>query len=239
MSTIIDRMFKAGAHYGTPKSRRHPTIAKFIFGKKESVEILDLEKTSVLLSKALAFISDIAKSGKQIIIVGGKSEARDAVKNAGITLKLPYVDGRWLGGTLTNFTEIKRRIEKFTKLIDDRNKGTLVSKYTKKERLLIDREIANFERFFHGIVDMKEMPKAMLVVDPRKEKNAIKEAKDMGIPVIAIMGADCNLRDSLFPIVGNDSSKASIEFFMGEVIKAWNEGKSASATPASTVAPKN
>jgi small subunit ribosomal protein S2 len=222
-------MFKAGAHYGTPKSRRHPTISPFIFGKKESVEILDLEKTSVLLNKALAFISEIAKSGKQMIIVGGKNEVRDAVKNTGVSLKLPYVDGRWLGGTLTNFPEIKKRIEKFTKLMDERSKGGL-TKYTKKERLLIDREIANFERFFHGIVDMKEMPKAMLVVDPRKEKIAIKEAQDMGIPVIAILGADCNIKDALYPIVGNDSSKASIEFFMSEISKAWNDGKASAST---------
>jgi len=233
MSTIIDNMFKAGAHYGTPRSRRHPGVTPYIYGKKDDVEIFDLEKTSVLLEKAKNFVTEIAKTGKQIIIVGGKSEARDSVKNAGLTLDLPYVDGRWIGGTLTNFPEVKKRVEKFQKIIEDKAKGLLV-KYTKKERLMIDREIADFDKTFHGIVNMKEMPKAMFVIDPRKEKIAVKEAKDMGIPVIALIGADCNVKDALYPIIGNDASKSSVEFFVSEFIKAWNAGVTNAGTTNST-----
>ncbi|MDO8575223.1 MAG: 30S ribosomal protein S2 [bacterium] len=221
---IIDSMFKAGAHFGTAKSRRHPTASPYIFGRKNNVEIFDLEKTVLLLEKAKAFISSVAKENKQIILVGGKSESREAIRNAGMSLALPYVDGRWIGGTFTNFGEIRKRIEKFQKLIEDREKGAL-GKYTKRERLMIDREIANFEKNFAGIVTMKELPKAMFVIDPRKEKNAIKEAKDMNIPIITLAGADCNLKDALYPIVGNDASKSSIEFFVSEFIKAWNAGK--------------
>ncbi|MCX6716537.1 MAG: 30S ribosomal protein S2 [Candidatus Taylorbacteria bacterium] len=221
---IIDSMFKAGAHFGTSKSRRHPTAAPFIFGRKNQVEIFDLEKTIPLLEKAKSFLTSISKDGKQILLVGGKSEARDAIRNAGLTLALPFVDGRWIGGTLTNFGEIRKRMDKFTKLIDDRDKG-LLTKYTKRERLMIDRQIANFERYFGGIVSMKELPKALFIVDPRKEKTAVKEAHDMGIPVVSVLGGDCNVKDALYPIVGNDASKSSIEFFVSEFVKAWNEGK--------------
>lgn len=218
-------MFKAGAHFGTSKTRRHPSVADYIFGRKNNVEIFDLEKTLPLLEKAKAFISNIAKDGKQILIVGGKSEARSVVRNTGMSLLLPYVDGRWLGGTLTNFSEIRKRIDKFTKLIEEREKG-LLAKYTKRERLMIDRDIANFEKYFSGIISMKELPKALFVIDPRNEKTAVKEAKDLGIPVIALCGADCNIKEALYPIVGNDASRSSIEFFVKEFINAWNAGKS-------------
>jgi small subunit ribosomal protein S2 len=222
--TGIDGMFKAGAHFAFGKSRRHPTAAPYIFGAKNNVEIFDLEKTSKLLAHAAEFIKTIAKEGKSILIVGGKSEARTTVKNAGETLGMPFVDGRWIGGTLTNFKEIRKRVEKMERLMSEREKGEL-AKYTKKERLLIDREIANLERFFSGIVPMKELPKALFVVDPKKEYTAVKEAKDIGIPVIALSGSDCDISEADYPIVGNDSSKSSIEFFVREIVNAYNEGK--------------
>ena len=221
---MIESMFKAGAHFAFSKSRRHPAVAKYIFGAKNKVEIFDLEKTQALLEKAKAFIHTLAKEGKTILIVGGKSEARAAVKASAETLSLPFVDGRWIGGTLTNFIQIRKRVEKMERLTSEREKGEL-AKYTKKERLLIDREIANLERFFSGIVSMKELPKAILVVDPKKEHTAIKEAQDIGIPVIAIAGSDCDITVANYPIIGNDSSKTSIEFFMNEVVKAYQAGK--------------
>ena len=114
----------------------------------------------------------------------------------------------------------------FEKLTGEREKGEL-AKYTKKERLLIDREIANLDRFFSGIVSMKELPKALFVIDPRKEKNAVKEAQDMNIPVIALLGSDCNMKEVDYPIVGNDASVASIKFFVNEITKAYSEAKKA------------
>ncbi|MEI6057385.1 MAG: 30S ribosomal protein S2 [bacterium] len=221
---MIESMFKAGAHFAFSKSRRSPTVAKYIFGAKNKVEIFDLEKTQALLEKAKAFVHSLAKEGKTILIVGGKSEARAAVKASAETLSLPFVDGRWIGGTLTNFVQIRKRVEKMERLTSEREKGEL-AKYTKKERLLIDREIANLERFFSGIVSMKELPKAILVVDPKKEHTAIKEAQDIGIPVIAVAGSDCDITVANYPIIGNDSSKTSIEFFMNEVVKAYQAGK--------------
>ena len=180
----IENMFKAGAHFGFSKTRRHPTVTPYIFGVKNKVEIFDLEKTEVLLEKAKAFVESLAKEGKSILFVGGKSEARNAVKTGALSINMPYVDGRWIGGTLTNFMQIRKRVEKLERLTSEKEKGEL-AKYTKKERLLIDREIANLERFFTGIVSMKDLPKAIFVVDPKKEVTAVKEAKDMvdGAPV--------------------------------------------------------
>lgn len=231
MSTItnnpkIESMFKAGAHFGFSKTRRHPTVAPYIFGIKNKVEIFDLEKTEVLLEKAKAYVESLAKEGKSILFVGGKSEARNAVKSGALSINMPYVDGRWIGGTLTNFMQIRKRVEKLEKLTTEREKGEL-AKYTKKERLLIDREIANLERFFTGIVSMKDLPKAIFVVDPKKEKTAVKEAQDMGITVIALAGSDCDIKFLDFPIVGNDSSQTSVNFFVQEISKAYYAAKKA------------
>lgn len=224
MSTNIDNMFKAGAHFAFSRTRRHPTVKPYIFGVKNKVEIFDLEKTSELLEKAKAFIASLAKDGKSILFVGGKSEARNAIKIGALSINMPYVDGRWIGGTLTNFTQIRKRVEKMEKLTTEKEKGEL-AKYTKKERLLIDREIANLERFFSGVVSMKDLPKALFVIDPKKEKNAVKEAQDMGIPVIALAGSDNNIKEIDYPIVGNDASQASVAFFTQEITKAYSAGK--------------
>jgi small subunit ribosomal protein S2 len=221
---MVDKMFKAGAHFAFSRTRRHPTVAPYIFGVKNKVEIFDLEKTSELLSKAQAFVASLAREGKTILFVGGKSEARNAIRTGALSLNMPYVDGRWIGGTLTNFVQIRKRVEKMEKLTVEKEKGEL-AKYTKKERLLIDREIANLERFFSGIVSMKDLPKALFVIDPKKEKNAVKEAQDMGIPVIALLGSDCNMKEVDYPIVGNDSSQASVQFFVHEITKAYSDAK--------------
>ncbi len=221
---MIESMFNAGAHFAFSRSRRHPSVAPFIFGAKNKVEIFDLEKTTTLLEDAKNYVKNLGKEGKMVLFVGGKSEARNAVKNAALSLNMPFVDGRWLGGTLTNYTQLRKRVEKMEKLTLEREKGEL-AKYTKKERLLIDREIANLERFFSGIVTMKELPKALFVVDPKKEKNAVKEAQQLKIPVIALAGSDCDLKEVTNPIVGNDASETSIQFFVAEITKAYNEGK--------------
>ncbi|MDE2041247.1 MAG: 30S ribosomal protein S2, partial [Patescibacteria group bacterium] len=134
-------------------------------------------------------------------------------------LNMPYVDGRWIGGTITNFSQTRKRIDRYEKLISDREKGEL-AKYTKRERLLIDKEIASLEKMFLGIVSLKKTPDALFVIDPRHEKNAVKEARDYGIPVIALAGSDCDISGINYPIVGNDASKASIRFFVDEIVNA-------------------
>jgi small subunit ribosomal protein S2 len=220
----VEQMFAVGAHFGFSKTRRHASVTPYIFGVKNRVEIIDLEKTDALLDKALAFVSGLAKEGKQMLFVGGKNEARSALKIAAESIGMPYVDGRWIGGTLTNFPEIKKRLAKLEDLTKQKEKGEL-AKYTKKERLMIDREIANLERFFSGISSLKDLPKALVVVDAKKEIIAVTEAQKMNIPVIALCGTDCNISKINYPIVGNDASVMSIAFFMNEIAKAYSKAK--------------
>ncbi len=217
-------MFKAGAHFGYQKSRRNASTAAYIFGAKNKVEIIDLEKTKNDLEKAKEFVTALAKAGKTILFVGGKNEARNAVKLAAESIVMPFVASRWIGGTLTNATEIKKRITKFEDLERQKEKGELV-KYTKKERLLIDRQIVKLEEMFSGIIGMKELPKAIFVIDPKQEFTAVAEARKIGIPVVALLNTDCDIKEIDFPIVGNDSSVSSITFFVNEIAKAYKEGK--------------
>lgn len=220
----IERMFKAGAHFGLLKSRRHPSVKSLIFGAKNRVEIFDLEKTKDYLDRAKEFVKTIGKNNGMILFVGGKSEAQDATRKTAESLGMPYVAGRWIGGTFTNFPNIRKRVERLEMLTDQREKGEL-AKYTKKERLLIDREIEKLLRFFGGITPMKELPKAIFVVDSKHEEIAVTEAHKVGIPVIALSGSDNNLKNVQLPIPGNDSSISSIKFFLGEIAAAYKESK--------------
>ncbi len=217
-------MFSAGAHFGLGRSRRHPTVTPFIFGTKNRTDIFDLEKTEKTLETAKAFVAALGKEGKTILFVGGKKEASALIKTTAMSLNMPYVEGRWIGGTLTNFGNIRKCIERYEKLISDREKGEL-AKYTKRERMLIDREIAKLERMFLGIVSLKKMPELLFLIDPRKEQNAIGEAGHAKIPVMALSSSDCNISEVKYPIVGNDAAKASIQFFLSEIAAAYQAGK--------------
>ena len=228
-SPVIDAMFKAGAHYGFTKTRRHPSVKPFIFGVKNRVEIFDLEKTEALLNKTRSFIALLAKEGKTVLFVGGKKEASQIVKNTAQSLNMPYVDGRWIGGTITNFGQVRKRIERYEKLTSDKEKGEL-AKYTKRERMLIDKEIASLEKMFYGIVSLKKAPDALFIIDPRREKIALKEATDFNIPVIALCSSDCNISDVKYPIVGNDTSRTSIQYFLNEISTAYQTSKKAQVT---------
>lgn len=218
----IDALFKAGAHFGFIKSRRHPTVTPYIFGAKNRVEIFNLEKTEELLESALEFVKKLGAEKKTILFVGGKSEAKRATKKAGESLNLPYVAGRWVGGAISNFGEIKKRIEKLLDLTSKREKGEL-GKYTKKERLLIDREIIRLETLFSGLVSLTKAPDAMFIVDTKKEHNAYAEALAFNIPVIAICGSDCDISKVDFPIVANDATLSSVNYIVDQIIDAYKQ----------------
>lgn len=219
----IDALFKAGAHFGFIKSRRHPTTAPYIFGAKNRVEIFNLEKTESLLGETLEYVKKLGEGKKTILFVGGKSEAKKAIKKAGEALNMPYVAGRWVGGSISNFVEIRKRIEKLLTLTAQREKGEL-GKYTKKERLLIDREIVRLETLFSGLIPLTKAPDALFIVDSKKESIALAEAKAMNIPVIALCGSDCNISEVNYPIVGNDATLSSVNYFVEQVVNAYNEG---------------
>lgn len=222
--SIIDALFSVGAHFGFVKSRRHPSAKPFIFGSKNKIEIFDLEKTSWELAKALAFVEARGKESALALFVGGKSEAREAIISAGKSLEMPYVAGRWIGGTLTNFPEVKKRIARLEELTGQRERGEL-GKYTKKERLLIDREIDKLTLYFGGLSTLKVLPKLLIVVDPKKEHIAVSEARKMRIPVVALAGSDADLHKIDYAIPGNDASRQSIGYIIQELINAYKKGK--------------
>lgn len=228
---IVDALFAAGAHFGFVKARRHPSAKPFIFGAKNKIEIFDLEKTSVELEKALAFVEEKGKEGALTLFVGGKSEAREAIEKAGRELGMPFVAGRWIGGTLTNFSEIKRRIARLDELTTQRERGEL-AKYTKKERLLIDREIENLNIYFGGLANLKALPKLVVIIDPKKEHIALAEAKRMRIPVVALAGSDTNLYSVDYAIPGNDASRQTITLILNKIVEAYQKGLAAQAGKA-------
>lgn len=213
-------MAAAGVHFGAPRSRRHPSTKAGVFGTKGNIEIIDLEKTATSLEKAQEFVAKLRKEGKIILLVGNKSEARDVIKHAATRMSLPYVNLRWIGGTITNFDEIRKRLDK---LSDLRSKGASgdLSKYTKKERAKINHEIKDLERFFSGISEMKEIPSALFVIDSDKESTAVTEAHKMRIPVVALSSTDCDINGIEYPIVGNDKAIASIRFIVDAVMSAY------------------
>ncbi len=223
-NALVEGLFSVGAHFGFVKSRRHPSTKPFIYGVKNKIEIFDLEKTSESLQKALNFIESLGTKSANILFVSGKSESKESLTLAAESISMPYVAGRFIGGTLTNFPEIKKRVEKLESLVSQKEKGELV-KYTKKERLLIDREIDRLREFFFGLSAMKSLPHAVFVIDSKKESIAVKEAKTMGIPVISLSGTDNNLNDVEFAIPGNDASRGSIEFFLKKAVEAYKQGQ--------------
>jgi small subunit ribosomal protein S2 len=222
-NNLIEALFGVGAHFGFVKARRHPSAKPFILGAKNKVEIFDLEKTSLELEKALTFVEKKGEEGALTLFVGGKSEAREAVEKAARELDMPFVAGRWIGGTLTNFPEIKKRIARLEELTTQRERGEL-SKYTKKERLLIDREIDNLQTYFGGLANLKSIPKLMVIADPKKEHIALAEARRMKVPVVALAGSDTNLYEIDRAIPGNDASRQTIAYVFNAIMEAYKKG---------------
>lgn len=225
MSTqnTIEEMFRVGVHYGYSKSRRHPSTSPYIFTTKNGVDIINIEETEKLLLKALETVSKFAASGKTILFIGTKPEARQQIIETALALNMPYVSERWVGGCLTNFPEIKKRIVKLLDLRDQKEKKEL-DKYTKKERLIIDKEMDDMTKNFQGLTGITRIPDVVFVVDPKKEHIAVTEARKMNLPVIALLNTDCNLKQIQYPIVANDASVSSITFFLSKIKEAYTNG---------------
>ncbi len=220
----LDGLFQAGAHYGFSKSRRHPSAEKFVFGSKNRVDIFDLEKTEESLKKAEEFVANLASTGGVLLFVGGKNEAKEIIATNAEKIGMPYVASRWIGGTLTNFSQIRKRVDTMLDLINQREKGEL-GKYTKKERLLIGRDIEKLQRMFGGISTMTNLPKALFIIDPRHEETAVHEAETLGIPVVALCGTDNDFAKIKYPIPGNDSNRKSIAYFVERIKNAYDHNR--------------
>ncbi len=215
----VKELFEAGAHYSYTKSRRHPSVLEYIFGQKGKNDIFDLEQTSMMLEKAKEAIAELTKADGQVLFLGGKNEARDIMRNAADGKGQPHSCARYIGGTLTNFKEIRKRVDKLEKLMADKESGAL-DKFTKLERLMIDREIADLEQKFGGLLSMKKLPVGVFVVDPEFENKGVAEAQQLGIPVIAISNNDCNISKITYPVPANDTTRKSIKYIVEQIAGA-------------------
>lgn len=210
---LINELSSRGAHIGYGRSRRHPSVVPYLFGMKNRLDIIDLADSVKVMEEAKKFLDSVKASGKQILVVGSKPEARDHVRRAADRANLPYIERRWIGGTLTNFAEIGKRVSSLTTLKEQQATNTLVYR-TKKERLMLERKIIKLELNFGGITSLKGMPGAVVVIDPRNEHNCVTEANIKGIPVIALANTDCNIGNVTYPVVGNDASMATIQYVL-------------------------
>lgn len=236
MSTYkVEELFNAGLAYGYRRARRHPSTAAFIHGQKGGVDVIDLDKTVVQLTVALEVVTKTVASGKKVLFVGGKNEARMIVRASAEKVDHPFVTGRWIGGTLTNFAQISKRLKRLATLIEGKEKGGW-DKYTKLERLMLDRERAKLELMFGGIAELKELPGLLVIVDPRHDETALREARMLNIPVVVLANTDCDISGVTYPVVGNDATASAIRFFMAAVVQAVEAG-AATKADASKAAP--
>lgn len=202
-------------------------MKKFVLGGKGKVEIFDLATTDAQIAKAKQAVQALARDGKTVLWVGGKREVSDAVREAAVRTGQPYVAGRWLGGTISNFVEIKKRIDRLADLSAKRDSGELAKTHTKLERVFVDREIARLTERVGGLAGMAKRPDAIVIVDTRHEAHATKEARDARIPVIGIMSSDCDAADAAFPIVVNDASRKAVGLILDELAAAYLDGRKA------------
>ena len=224
---IVEEMFSAGAQYGYSKSRRHPSVSSFIYSTRASGDIINLEKTASQLGEAEGFAMELGKDKKTILLVGTKAEARNSVKEAAESLDMPYVIERWIGGTISNFSEIKKRIAELEKYKKDSESGEL-EKYTKKERTVMAKHMERLSRYYGGMSGLSKLPDALFIIDPREEEIAATEALSADIPVIALANSDSDIRNIKYPIVANDAALPSIKFFTEKIKDAYKTGSEAS-----------
>ncbi len=224
LPTNVEKMFEVGAHYGYSKSRRHPSVSSYIYATKNNGDIIDLEKTSVLLEDAILFIKNLGAQNKTILFVGTKPEAREVIKNAALSLNMPYVNIRWIGGTLSNFTEIKKRIAELEKYNKESIDGGL-EKYTKKERVVMAKKMEKLSKYYSGLLGLKKAPDALFIIDSKAEHIGATEARKSGVPTVALTNSDSNIKGIDYPIVANDSGIPSIKFFTTAISNAYKAGQ--------------
>jgi len=219
----VEKMFEAGAHYGYSKTRRHPSVSPFIYTTKNKTDIIDLEKTHEMLSKACEFIKNVGARNKVVLFVGTKPEAKETIKTLALSLNMPYVTERWIGGTISNFIEIKKRINELENYRKDEKEGSL-DKYTKKERVVMSKKMEKLAKYYSGLVGIKKIPDALFIIDAKAEHIAATEARKGDLPVVALINSDSNIKGIDYPIVGNDAGIPSIKLFTTSICNAYKAG---------------
>lgn len=220
----MKQLLEAGVHFGHQTRRWNPKMAQYIFTERNGIYIIDLQKTVKKLDEAYAFVKSVAENGDNVLFVGTKKQAADSVKEEALRAGAYYVNARWLGGMMTNFKTIQRRIKRLEQLHQMQEDGTF-SLLPKKEVVKLELEIEKLEKFLGGIKEMKKLPGALFIVDPRKEKIAVSEAKKLGIPVVAIVDTNCDPDDADYVIPGNDDAIRAVKLIAGAIADAIIEGR--------------
>jgi small subunit ribosomal protein S2 len=223
LPSLLD-MLKAGMHFGHLTSKRHPKMAPFIYGVRSNVHIIDLEIANELFEKALTFAKDVAGKDGIILFVSTKKQAQTIVHDAAVSCGMPFMVNRWIGGLLTNFFEVKRVIKQYNNMILQKENGEF-GKLTKKNQASFEREFTRLNTMVEGIKEITKLPDALFVIDLKKEKTAVAEARKVGIPIIGLVDTNVNPEMVTYPIPGNDDAVKSIELVSKTLAECINEGK--------------
>lgn len=225
--SLLD-MLKAGVHFGHQKSRWHPKMEQYLFGARNGVHIIDLDKTTEELVKALSFVKTLAAKGKVVLFVGTKRQAREIIQAAAKSCEMPYLVERWIGGLLTNFDEFKRRLKKY-KSIQNMFETGEIEKYTKKEQVAFKKQLEKMDKYLKGLVNLDVIPDALYIADVRVEKTAVSEALRTHITTVAVCDSNVDPSKINYPIPANDDAVNSIRVIATLVAEAINEGKAEAA----------
>ena len=221
---LIKQFLEAGVHFGHKTSRWNPKMKKFIFGERSDIYIIDLEKTQDCVNKARDFLLDITSKGETVLFVGTKKQAQDSIFEEAQRAGMFYVNQRWLGGTMTNFRTIKKNVDHLKKIEKMKEDGTFAA-LPKKEVLQLEKELAKMEKTLGGIKQMNKLPGGIFIIDPRKERIAVHEARKLGIPIVAIVDTNCDPDEIDYVIPGNDDAIRAIRLISSKIADACLEGK--------------
>ncbi len=233
----LQELLEAGVHFGHQVRRGHPRMRPYIYGAREGVHVIDLTQSAKYLKEAAEFVYDLGKSGKVLLFVGTKKQARPIIEELARELQTPFLTERWMGGFLTNFSEIQKNIKKLKNYLEQKSKGEL-SKYTKKEQLLLERKMGKLQRDFAGAMDLATLPDAIFVVDAVSDNIAVREANRLGIKVVAIADSNCDPTQIDYPVPGNDDAIKSIKILVSAIASAYGEGKKEAGKAAEKEAKK-
>ena len=220
----MKQLLEAGVHFGHHTRRWNPKMAEYIFTERNGIYIIDLQKTVKKVEEAYNFVRELAENGEEILFVGTKKQAQDSIKEEAERVGMYYVNARWLGGMLTNFSTIKTRIDRLAQLRKMEEDGTF-ELLPKKEVVKLNLEIEKLEKYLGGIKNMKKLPAALFIVDPRKERNAVAEARKLNIPIIAIVDTNCDPDEVDYVIPGNDDAIRAVKLIAGTISNAIIEGR--------------
>ena len=225
VTVSLEKLMDAGAHFGHQTRRWNPKMEEYLYGSENGVHIFDLTKTKPLIEEALDFLTRSVKEGKTVLLLGTKKQVKDKVAEVAERVGVPYVNERWLGGIISNFSQMQKSLKKMEEMKVNMTSG-FYNKYTKKERLLIDREITRLERFFGGIKTLTNIPDVLFVIDTKREAGAVHEANERKVPVVGIVDSNSDPDQVDYPIPMNDDASKALEYILDLVGEAIENGRS-------------